>query len=1175
MEHDQQQPSPPVVAVVVAREPAPHLEVALRALAAQDAPNITCLVLVSGAADPAPVGGGDLAPGGSGDPSPLAGADPSPVGDADPVAARIGTVLPGAFIRRCPAHMGFADAANEALLLVEGGGGYFCFLHDDVVLDSDAVRHLVDEAVRSNAGIVGPKLVAPDDNRRLLSTGDAADKFGELSALSEPGELDQEQHDAVRDVFALSSACLLVRADLLRALHGFDTEMTAHGSAVDLCWRTHVAGGRVLVVPDARAGHFAATTYDEFDGRLDERSRLRAVFGNYSAAHLARVVPQLVVVTLWQVLVSLVTGHVARARALVGAWSVLGGGGSLRAKRHAVAAARQVPDAEIRRLQMHGSARLLGVIRHRNRGGSDGRWVGASVRVAGRQVADGVRATTGLATTVLAVFAVLVVFGGRSLVTGRVPVVGSLVGMQAGGRGLLRAFSSGWWSLGLGRAGSSPTGMGLLSLASVVTLGNLTALRVLVLLGSLVLGGVGAWRLVRPFGSSLSSVAAFATYAGAPLGVNALGRGHLAGLLAYAATPWMVARVARLGGVEPFISPGPGPGRAARVVSTAAGLALQVAVVSSFAPAAVLIVPFVAVALLLGSFAAGAVRRSALGLVFSVLTTAAGAALVLPWRLVRRGSWLGLGSLGGEIDHWRFARLARFATGPHGSVPLGLAIGVAVVAAVVIARGAHLGWVIRGIVLAAASFAVALLASRGKLGQTPPEIELLLAPALVGLTLVTGAGAAAFGVEARGRTFSWRQPIGFAGALAIVLAVLPTLATVTGGRFASPTADAVAPLRFLPPTDPGAGQRLLWIGSPATLPPSSWRLTKGLAYAITGPGGPAIDDLWSDPAGDGERQVAEAIALAADGQTDRLGHLLAPMGIRFLVLPGGAAAVDASGSASSSSGASGAASGSTTFGSIDPTTTAGGPGAAGGGAVVSATVPAALTGSLAAQLDLQRVKIDERLLVYENTAWLATLAQLDVASTAAGQQVGNESLAASDLSGSVPILSSRNGERASGAVVAGTVYVARPYDDRWSLTVDGVAARPAPAFGWATSFAVAAGGQARLHYATSPVRWIVLLGQLAAWLVLVRLALDASSPLRRRRRSTGSTPRTASPHDPGDPGDPSPLLVAVPERRGERDDLVWAETPAATADVQALRDALILPDELSLRWADAEGSDQS
>ena len=1154
------------MAVVVAREPAPHLDVALRALAAQDAPNVTCLVLVVGRAEPSPAGAAEAAP--------AAGSSPLPAVSTDPVAARIGTVLPGAFIRRCPETMGFADAANEALLLVEGGGGYFCFLHDDVVLDSDAIRHLVDEAVRSNAGIVGPKLVSPDDNRRLLSTGDAADKFGDLSPLSEPGELDQEQHDAVRDVFALSSACLLVRADLLRALHGFDTEMSPHGAAVDLCWRTHVAGGRVLVVPDARAGHFAAAPFDEFDGRLDERSRLRAVFGNYSAAHLARIVPQLLVVTLWQVLLSVMTGHVARARALVGAWSVLGVGGSLRAKRHAVAAARQVPDAEIRRLQMHGSARLLGVIRHRHRGRADSRWVGATVRVAGRQVAEGVRATTGLATTVLGVFAVLVVFGGRSLVTGRVPVLGSLVGMRAGGGGLVRAFASGWWSLGLGRAGSSPTGIGLLSVASVVTLGNLTVLRTFVLLGSLVLGGVGAWRLVRPFGSSLASVAAFATYAGAPLGVNALGRGHLAGLLAYAATPWMVARVVRLGRIEPFSAPG--LDGASRGLSTAAGLALQVAVVSSLAPAAVLIAPFVAVALLLGSLAAGAIRRSLLGLVWSLVAAAVGAALVLPWRLLRRASWLGVGSLGGEIDHWRFARLARFATGPHGSVPLGLAIGVAVVAAVVIARGVHLGWVIRGIVLAAASFIVALLASRGRLGQTPPEIELLLAPALVGVTLATGAGAAAFGVEARGRTFSWRQPIGFAGALAIVLAMLPTLTTVTGGRFALPTADAVAPLRFLPPTDPGAGQRLLWIGSPATLPPSSWRLTNGLAYAITGPTGPTLDDLWSDPAGEGERQVAQAIALAADGQTDRLGHLLAPMGIRFLVLPGAAAAADG-GSATSSPG--GAGSGSTTFGSVDPTTSAAGPGSVGGEAGVRASVPAALTGSLAAQLDLQRVKIDERLLVYENTAWLATLAQLDVASTAASQQVGNESLAASDLAGSVPILSNRTGDRASGAVVAGTVYVARPYDDRWSLTVDGAVARPAPAFGWATSFAVPAGGHARLHFATSPTRWIVLLVQLVAWLVLVRLALDASSPLRRRRSRGATTPLGASPTGRS-PAEPSPVLVAVPGRRGDVDELVWGEASPPTADVRALRDALNRPsmsgpDELSLRWADAEGPDQS
>ena len=76
---------------------------------------------------------------------------------------------------------------------------------------------LVEELYRSNAGVVGPKLVAWDDPAVLQHVGLGLDRFGEVDPITEPGEYDQEQHDAVRDVFALPSACLLVRADLFRA----------------------------------------------------------------------------------------------------------------------------------------------------------------------------------------------------------------------------------------------------------------------------------------------------------------------------------------------------------------------------------------------------------------------------------------------------------------------------------------------------------------------------------------------------------------------------------------------------------------------------------------------------------------------------------------------------------------------------------------------------------------------------------------------------------------------------------------------------------------------------------------------------------------------------------------------------------------------------------------------
>ena len=60
---------------------------------------------------------------------------------------------------------------------------------------------MVEEAYRSNAGIVGPKLVDYDHPDVLLEVGMAVDHYGVPFSGIEPGEVDQEQHDAVRDVF--------------------------------------------------------------------------------------------------------------------------------------------------------------------------------------------------------------------------------------------------------------------------------------------------------------------------------------------------------------------------------------------------------------------------------------------------------------------------------------------------------------------------------------------------------------------------------------------------------------------------------------------------------------------------------------------------------------------------------------------------------------------------------------------------------------------------------------------------------------------------------------------------------------------------------------------------------------------------------------------------------------
>ena len=217
------QPSaPPVVAVVVANEPGDWFEEALVALGSQDYPNQSVLVMDAG-------------------------------GDADS-ARRVASVLPDAYLRRVPTRPGFAAAANDVLQTVQGAS-FLVFCHDDVAMEPDAIRLLVEEALRSNAGIVAPKVVEWDHPDRLLEVGLVVDKTGACASVVDRGELDQEQHDAVKDVFAVSSTCLLVRSDLFSELGGFDPEMGDHGADVDLCWRAQVAGARVLVAPEAVVRH--------------------------------------------------------------------------------------------------------------------------------------------------------------------------------------------------------------------------------------------------------------------------------------------------------------------------------------------------------------------------------------------------------------------------------------------------------------------------------------------------------------------------------------------------------------------------------------------------------------------------------------------------------------------------------------------------------------------------------------------------------------------------------------------------------------------------------------------------------------------------------------------------------------------------------------------------------
>ncbi|MFM7064000.1 MAG: ribose-phosphate diphosphokinase [Actinomycetes bacterium] len=280
---------PAVVAVVVTHDPGPWFEEALTSLVTQDYPNLSVLVLDNASA-----------------------VDPTP---------RIAAVAPRAFVRRLDDNRGPGHAVNVASTMVEGAP-FFLVCHDDVALAPNTVRLLVEEAYRSNAGVVGPKLVEWDRPEALLAVGMGADRFGVPFPLCERGELDQEQHDAVRDVFFVPGACFLIRSDLLSAVGGFDEEITLHGEDTDLCWRIHLAGARVLVAPAARVRHVEALGERRADDRrrLQMRHRLRMVATNYRWFHLLGELVQEAALSLVELVLVVLTGRFRHAADLVSAW---------------------------------------------------------------------------------------------------------------------------------------------------------------------------------------------------------------------------------------------------------------------------------------------------------------------------------------------------------------------------------------------------------------------------------------------------------------------------------------------------------------------------------------------------------------------------------------------------------------------------------------------------------------------------------------------------------------------------------------------------------------------------------------------------------------------------------------------------------------------------------------
>jgi O-antigen biosynthesis protein len=160
---------------------------------------------------------------------------------------RIGRFVRGACVLRFEQELDFVRGANAALSCVSADA--VLFMDNAVELAPGALATAL-ERLRSDprVGAVGGKLVRA--HGRLEAAGGIVWRDGgTLDYLRDASPLAPEAN-FVRDVDFCSAACLLLRADLLHRINGFDETFAATGGGdVDLCLRISAAGSRVVYDP--------------------------------------------------------------------------------------------------------------------------------------------------------------------------------------------------------------------------------------------------------------------------------------------------------------------------------------------------------------------------------------------------------------------------------------------------------------------------------------------------------------------------------------------------------------------------------------------------------------------------------------------------------------------------------------------------------------------------------------------------------------------------------------------------------------------------------------------------------------------------------------------------------------------------------------------------------------
>lgn len=195
-------------------------------------------------------------------------------GSTDGSLAMLRKLFPTVEVISFPENLGFAEGYNRTI--AEAGYEYTVLLNSDAAPTPGWLPPML-ECMRQSPDIAAcqPKILSMREEGMFEYAG-AAGGFldrhgypycrGRIFSTVEP---DNGQYDSTEptDIFWASGAALMVRTSVYEAVGGLDARFFAHMEEIDLCWRMHLAGYRVVAVTTAAVRHLGGASLSASDPR--------------------------------------------------------------------------------------------------------------------------------------------------------------------------------------------------------------------------------------------------------------------------------------------------------------------------------------------------------------------------------------------------------------------------------------------------------------------------------------------------------------------------------------------------------------------------------------------------------------------------------------------------------------------------------------------------------------------------------------------------------------------------------------------------------------------------------------------------------------------------------------------------------------------------------------------